>query len=120
MDNCCILADGLKSYTVVICTPNHKKLAEKLSAAESIDHSEKSLSQVIKLVESNTDLMAKLVKEVSAHGLSHGLQTFEIPTRIKFVEEVWLPESGLVTPSQKLMRREINKFYKNEIELLYK
>ena len=107
VDNCCVLADSLKSYTVVICSANLKKLSEKLKDEDGIDHSGKSLSQIINLVENNKKLMKKINDQMMAHGLTHGLQRFEVPTRIKFVEEAWLPETGLVTPSQKIMRREI-------------
>lgn len=120
VDNCCLLADCLKSYTVLICSANQKKLLEKLKNEDGIDHSNKSFKEIINLVENNKVLMKKINEEVSTHCLKQGLQRFEVPTKIKFVEDTWVPESGLVTPSQKIVRREINKFYKNEIEILYK
>jgi long-chain acyl-CoA synthetase len=44
---------------------------------------------------------------------------FEIPSKIKFVEEIWLPDTGLVTDSMKLKRKQIEQFYSNDIEALY-
>jgi len=104
----------------LICSANQKKLLDKLNSEDGVDHSEKSFKDLIKLAENNKQLMKKINDEVLTHCLKQGLQRFEIPSKIKFVEEAWLPETGLVTPSQKIVRREINKFYQKEIEILYK
>ena len=37
-----------------------------------------------------------------------------------FVEEVWLPETNLVTVTFKLKRKSIEKFYEKQIEEMYK
>ena len=44
---------------------------------------------------------------------------FEAPTKIKFVKETWIPDTGLVTDSLKIKRKEIDKFYQKEISQLY-
>ena len=36
------------------------------------------------------------------------------------VQEVWLPETGLVTDTFKLKRKPIEAFYKQQIEEMYK
>jgi long-chain acyl-CoA synthetase len=56
---------------------------------------------------------------VSDFCLSHGLDRFEIPTKMKLVKEAWLPDTGLVTDSLKIKRKEVDKFYAKEIEALY-
>jgi long-chain acyl-CoA synthetase len=49
-----------------------------------------------------------------------GLERFETPSRIKLVEEVWLPDTGLVTDSFKLKRKSIELHYAKKLENLYK
>ena len=71
------------------------------------------------LLESNEKLLAKLVQELIDFSLHHRAERFEIPTRVKFVKEMWLPDTGLVTDSLKLKRKEIEKFYAKDIEILY-
>ena len=39
---------------------------------------------------------------------------------MKFVQEAWLPDTGLVTDSFKLKRKAIDSFYAKEIQELYK
>ena len=51
--------------------------------------------------------------------LTEGLPRQDIPTKMKLVEEVWLPDTGLVTDSFKLKRKAIDAFYKKQIDELY-
>ena len=51
---------------------------------------------------------------------SEGLNKTEIPIKMTFVEEVWLPETNLVTVTFKLKRKSIEKFYEKQIEEMYK
>lgn len=127
VDNCCIIAHPSKSYCMCIITPNLKKAQELLDSNKSngdTNHSNENQSQdtigdFINLMDSNTKLSKSFDKELVDFCLSHGLERFEIPTKSKFVKEIWLPDSGLVTDSLKLKRREIEKFYENEIKSTY-
>lgn len=47
------------------------------------------------------------------------LSKFEIPAAIKLVKEEWLPETGLITTSFKLKRKDIQEYYKDDIQKLY-
>ena len=84
-----------------------------------VDGEEWSPDQVVKNLAENKELVNTLTKEMIKHCLKQGLDRFEVPTRIRFVKEVWLPDTGLVTDSLKLKRKEIEKFYQKDIELLY-
>lgn len=127
VDNCCIIAHPSKSYCMCIITPNLKKAQELLDSNKSngdTNHSNENQSQdtigdFINLMDSNSKLSKSFDKELVDFCLSHGLERFEIPTKSKFVKEIWLPDSGLVTDSLKLKRREIEKFYENEIKSTY-
>ncbi len=58
-------------------------------------------------------------KEVQSHGRKTGLEKFEIPGAITLVQELWTPESGLVTAAFKLKRKPIAEYYAKEIKKLY-
>ena len=73
-----------------------------------------------RILENNPKLIEKLTKEVVTHCLKQDLQRFEVPTKLKFVPEMWLPDTGLVTDSLKLKRKVIETYYQNEIVTLYK
>ena len=47
------------------------------------------------------------------------LEKFEIPLRIKMVNEIWTPDTGLVTEAFKLRRKNIETLYMNEIIRMY-
>ena len=80
---------------------------------------DKLLANLCFQLEINKKLVDKLSKEIMNHCVGHGIDRFEIPTKVKFVKEIWLPDTGLVTDSLKLKRKEIEKFYAKEIDLLY-
>jgi long-chain acyl-CoA synthetase len=135
-DNCCVIADSLKANCVVLICPNLKRIRDYIQeeSSEAAGSDQQSTSSVasgdsdeikkpadlFKYLEENPSLVSKLQQEMATMCLQQGIDRFEIPTRIKFVKEAWIPESGLVTDSLKLKRKEIEKFYKKEIEQLYK
>lgn len=141
VDNCCLIADPSKPNCVVLVCPNLKCIREyiqedevangggaglntsssstELSTSQTADSEMRKPADVFKYLTENSNLVSKLTQEMSALCLQRGIDRFEIPTRIGFVKEAWVPESGLVTDSLKLKRREIEKFYKKDIERLY-
>jgi long-chain acyl-CoA synthetase len=56
---------------------------------------------------------------VKEQGEKQGLKKREIPKYIHMTHDKWIPESGLVTPTQKLKRKTIEMKYKEQIEQLY-
>ena len=126
VDNVCVVANSLKSYCVALICPNLKQLKEIIKRempnldVDSETNSDKLLATICAELEKNDKLVAKLSKEVIDHCVSQGIDRFEVPAKSKFVKEIWLPDTGLVTDSLKLKRKEIEKFYAKDIELLYK
>mmetsp|Transcript_73989 Transcript_73989/g.217107 ORF Transcript_73989/g.217107 Transcript_73989/m.217107 type:complete len:723 (-) Transcript_73989:126-2294(-) len=51
---------------------------------------------------------------------AQGLARFEIPTKVKVDQEIWTPESGLVTASLKLQRNPLRTYYNGPGGLLEK
>jgi len=59
-----------------------------------------------------------LVKEIASTLKTCGLAAFEIPRKVKVTDEIWTPESGLVTASLKLQRNPLREHYNKEGSLL--
>jgi long-chain acyl-CoA synthetase len=120
VDNCCVIADPSKVNCVALVCPNLNVIREYISSNDAANSANISnIENLCKYLEKNKDLVEKFTKQNIEHCLKHGIDRFEIPTRIKFVKEAWMPDSGLVTDSMKLKRKEIDKFYSNEIKELY-
>ena len=127
VDNVCVVADSYQSYCVALVCPNGKQLkafmekqGEEVAAAAN-DSSEKLVADMCARLEANNGkLAAQLTKAIVDFCLSQGVERAEIPARVKFVKEVWMPDTGLVTDSLKLKRKEIEKFYAADIKVLYK
>jgi long-chain acyl-CoA synthetase len=125
VDNICAIADSKRSYCVGLVCPNLKKLKEIIKKdmpeveVDNEPNPDKLLANLCVKLENNKALVGKLSKEFVNHCIGHGIDRFEIPSKYKFVKEIWLPDSGLVTDSLKLKRREIEKFYSDDIGVLY-
>jgi long-chain acyl-CoA synthetase len=134
VDNCCVVADPLKPNCVCLITPNKPKMIEMMPSifgdggGDDVEangantkrrFSDDLLNEIFVKLNQNPSYMEKFNKEIIEHCQSHRLERFEIPTKSRFVKEVWLPDSGLVTDSLKLKRKEIEKFYKKDIEQLF-
>ena len=61
----------------------------------------------------------KVIKVIHEHANQTDLSRKEIPTKIQLCSDEWTPDSGLVTAALKLRRKNIEEFYKNEINKLY-
>lgn len=133
VDNCCLVAQPSKSYCVCLITPNLKKSQEFIKTyandsngelsgnvrSTSSDQNQEAINEFVRILDSDVRAQQSFNKELLEHCLKQGLERFEIPIKTKFVREIWLPDSGLVTDSLKLKRREIEKFYENEIKSIY-
>ena len=52
-----------------------------------------------------------VLKEIDEHCRKHRIERFEIPQRISFIEDLWTPDSGLLTDAFKLKRKAIENKY---------
>jgi long-chain acyl-CoA synthetase len=59
-----------------------------------------------------------LLKDIAKVLKGLGLASFEIPKKVKVDDEMWTPESGLVTAALKLQRNPLRTFYNGEGGLL--
>ena len=68
---------------------------------------------------SDEKIIKEVLKNLTNHGLSLGLEKFEIPKQIYLTTEPWTPDSGLVTAAMKLKRKEIENRYSAQISQMY-
>jgi len=52
-----------------------------------------------------------LAKAISKELLSKNLARFEVPTKVTVVDDIWTPETGLVTAALKVNRNSLRKYY---------
>ena len=111
VDNVCVFGDSYRTFTVALIVAS-KAYLEKVSKTLgiSMDH-----EQLI------NDINVKLhtMKELISHGIQSGLEKFEIPKDIALVNEEWTPESGLITASFKVKRKQIQTYYQEVIDRMY-
>ena len=133
VENCCVIADGRKSYCICLIQPNVKKMEELITKVEVVNENHVKVNyenktkrssieianDLITILESDPSFSNKLNKDIMDHCLKHGLEKFEIPTKNKLVKEAWVPITGLVTDSLKIKRKEVENFYAREIQQLY-
>lgn len=131
VDNCCLIARPLQSFTVCLICPNQSKLIEVLKDEANLEKSINTTdfnklktdidknNYLIDLFEKNRLLNEKILNEIKIHCLTKQAARFEIPNKVKFVPELWLPDTGLVTDSLKIKRIQIDNYYKNIIDDLY-
>ena len=68
---------------------------------------------------SDDKVLKEVLKKLTSHGLSMGLEKFEIPKQIYLTSDPWTPDSGLVTAAMKLKRKEIENRYAAAISQIY-
>jgi long-chain acyl-CoA synthetase len=136
VDNCCVVSLASKPFCACIISPNQSKLVELLKEHANTDLASSSITDdliefnnlenenkkskfLIEILEKNQKLCQKLADQAIEQCSIKNLANFEIPRKFKFVAEIWLPDSGLVTDSFKIKRRSVEIFYKDQLEKLF-
>lgn len=105
-----------------------KKSQQLLADSKGDDHhsgaSQESYEEILSHMSdeelcSNQWLVERVLKGLQDEGKNKGLKRTQIPSKIKLCPEDWSPESGLVSASFKLRRREIERHYALAIKQLY-
>ena len=113
IDQICIYAKPTESYTIGLVVPDEAKLMAL--ASNLITKKDAAYEDIC----SDPAIIKELLKQISTHGLSMGLEKFEIPKQISLISEQWTPDSGMVTAAMKLKRKEIESRYASQIENMY-
>ena len=112
VDNICVYADSLKTHTVAIIVPVKEALER---VAKGMKKSQDEFEEICK----DNEVVQEVLKKLTVHGKTNGLEKFEIPTAITLCPEVWIPDSGLVTAAFKLKRKAIQLAFQPAIDLMY-
>lgn len=95
--------------------------AEPWTDSESSEQIEKCIGKLsLESLCNNKHIIDKTVEILRLAGTHNKLKRTQIPSKIKLATEEWNQESGLVTASFKLRRREIEKFYESDILRMYR
>ena len=111
VDNVCVFGDSYRTFTVALIVASKTYLGKVAkSLGVTMDH-----KQLL------NDINVKLhtMKELISHCIQNGLEKFEIPKDIALVNEEWTPESGLITASFKVKRKQIQNYYQDVIDRMY-
>ena len=104
--------DSFQPWCVAIIVPDEVVLA-RWAAEEGIAGDFADLCQ-------NEDVRAAVLKEVTLLGVQSGLKSFEQAKAIHLSSEPFSIENDLLTPTMKLKRPQLKKFYQREIADMYK
>ena len=104
-----VLGDQRK-FPIILIVPNYDQL-ERWAKERNLTYA--SPAQLIRLA----DVQAKMEREVM--GGLHDLAKFEMPKKIVLIERDFTIESGELTPSLKVKRRQVEKNYKDLIDRVY-
>lgn len=112
VDNCCVYGDSSQNYVVALVVPDKARLevlAEK-HGLTGLPHEELCRHK---------DVTGAVLRELHAHGRRLGLEKFELPGAVTLINDLWTPESGLVTAAFKLKRKPITDFYQKDLKRMY-
>ena len=112
MDNVCIYGDSSKSYVVALLVPdraNLQKLADKLGKA----------GQEFSSLCRDKDMTGAALRELVNYGRQLRLEKFELPGSVTICQELWTPDTDMVTAAFKLKRKPIQVFYQQDINRMY-
>lgn len=113
VDNVFAYASSLHTYLVAFVAPNFEQLQRLARSAG------KTECTTLKELCEDEEVTAAASKSVIECARKSGLQKTELPVKIKFCAEEWLPDSGLVTPTLKIRRKPMELFYQRDIQALY-
>ena len=113
VDSICVVVRSDQSFATAIIVPDQDNLI-RLSQDVLGKHGF-SITQLCQ----NDPVKASLCKRLLNFGLMNGLEKFEIPKKVSIVLDEWTIESGLITASSKLKRKEVEKYYSDIINQMY-
>ena len=71
------------------------------------------------LVRRDKDVTGAVLRELVQYGRQLRLEKFELPGAVTVCEELWTPDTGLVTAAFKLKRKPLQLFYQADINRMY-
>lgn len=114
VDNMCIFAESTRDKTVAVVVPVMEVL-QKIAVNNGIKYPDMTLEE---LCEEEKVNMAVL-RELQHHGRRCGLSRWEIPAAVHLTNELWTPDTGLVTAALKLHRTQLGQQYRSMVMSMY-
>ena len=114
VDNICIFADSTRDQTVAVVVPI-LPLLRKIAANNGVTNPDLSLEELCV----DDRVIQAVLKELQLHGKKGGLTRWEIPAAVHLTNELWTPDTGLVTAALKLRRKQIGKQYQSMVLDMY-
>jgi len=107
-----VYALSTHSYAIALICPIKKPLEE---LAASLNVPTDDFGALCR----NEQVIAGVLEDVKTVCKKEKLSTFEVPTKIILISDLWTPENDMLTAVQKLKRREIVAKHKAEIDAVY-
>ncbi len=115
VENICVCAEPTESFTVCLIVPDEQQLTSFVAAKKTSGNGSFTLQEILQ----NGSVLREILQELTRHGLSMGLEKFEMPKKLTLITDLWTPDSGMVTAAMKLKRKEIGAKYAPEIRQMY-
>lgn len=112
VENVMLHADPFHNYCVALVVPA-RQVIEQWAKTNGISYGD--YSELCGKKETVSEVQQSLNKV----GKEARLDKFEIPAKIKLMDEAWMPESGLVTAALKLKREQLKAKFKEDLQKLY-
>lgn len=110
VDNACVYADSFNTFTVALIVPDAARLNQvAMELNLCLPRNELCL---------HPDVVALVLQALTEHAKKQ-LEKFEIPKRLSLIDELWTPDTGLVTAALKLKRKPIQHKYQSLIDKMY-
>jgi long-subunit acyl-CoA synthetase (AMP-forming) len=103
-------AKSTMSYCIALVCPNEGEM-RKIDGAPA----EATFAELCK----NEAVIKAITADMQACCKSAKLQTFETPTKVVLIDDLWTPENDMLTAVQKLKRKPIEAKHKDQIEAAY-
>lgn len=107
-----IYGDSMKASLVGVIVPEETVLFEYAK--------EHNLEQNMTTLSKNSDIKALILKDINEQGKLGGLKGFEQAKNIHLHDELFTCESGLLTPTMKAKRPDLTKYFKSQLDEMYK
>lgn len=107
-----VYGNSLKSTLICVIVPEESSIIEWANEKNQVANMQ-SLCK-------NEELKKEILKDITSHGKNGGLKGFEQVKDLHLHSELFTIENGLLTPTMKSKRNELEKLFKKELAEMYK
>ncbi|KAI0944757.1 hypothetical protein AcW1_002390 [Taiwanofungus camphoratus] len=115
VSNVCVHATPDAKQPIAIIIPHEQQLRQALQGKSTGPASHTAMADLCQ----DVSVRELVLKECNAVGKRNSFKPMELLQAVVLTADEWTPESGLVTPAQKLQRRKVGERYAKEIKEAY-